>query len=805
MKPTLRWIFGAALVAVLSQVLAADTDITLSQGTAGTWIADWNGETERTDFFQWSLDLHDWHFAPLIEYGAGVKSYGFTSSTDKFFVRLEHAYIPSADPEGDDYDYDGLSNSDEVTLYDTDPLLWDTDGDGLSDDWEIANNLDPRDDGSINPDNGAAGDPDGDGVINLHEYWNGGNPHLSDTDGDGLSDGDELYIYGTSLSEADSDGDGLNDYAEVITYGTDPYSWDTDNDTLSDSDELLIYATNPLKMDSDGDWMDDDWEIANGLDPNNAADGLLDADGDGLANQLEYVFMDKGFDPFVADNTGFPWSDDPDYDGLTTAQEFNTYLTNPRQNDTDGDGLSDGWEIQYGYSALINNDSDANPANDSDADPDGDGLDNATENQIETNPNNSDTDSDCSSDFAEVQGGSNPNNAASTPANPGGTTGGPTTPPPPIVSVQVNFGDHSGSHSEKYRVSLEPLEGDANTQIRYRTNRKFGGTQLETFKVPAGSKYKVTLTHIGTDPKYRDHPRPDYDYTLVFPSLATGSPAIAIASQDPDGILGVHNESDTYFAYGKNATLNIAWLTSETVAKTPTDRARTRLGVGEEVNFKVSPSLTTVTWTTMVGTLDTNTGTPVKLTLDDTTGAAKKVTADYLGQSLVKEFEIVAPTGVGNATVASTISGVVGTAGAGMHLYPVVIAPTDVSFYNVEMLEVGQNATNITGYFTTNTPGSHIGHGADIWFKLDEKNQWPSNYDYATIGSISCPPPWTIAGSFTWDIPAKWKVVSPLATSGEHTITGWNQIFSIQVGGTVSVQKFGHTVTRTISNVSTSY
>ncbi|MEO8615219.1 MAG: binary toxin-like calcium binding domain-containing protein [Luteolibacter sp.] len=806
MNRLLRLVATAAPMALIGlplQAASPESPISLTQGSMGTWNADWDGIANRTYFFQWSFDLVDWHYMPIVEYGTGAKSYGFSSSSDKYFVRLQQAFEPSSDPEGDDYDYDGLSNIDEVTLYDTNPLDWDTDGDGLPDDWEIANGLDPRDDGSIDPANGALGDPDGDGVSNDYEYWYGGNPHSSDTDGDGLSDFDELFTYSTSLYEADTDYDGLTDYDEVNTYGTDPWNWDTDGDDLSDGDEVHTYLTSPTKMDTDGDWMDDDWEIAHGLDPTDAADGLLDADGDGLANQLEYVFMDKGYDPFVANNAAtFPWAEDPDYDGLTTAQEFNTYLTNPRQPDTDGDGLSDGWEISYGYSALINNETDADPTNDPNADPDGDGLDNAAEDQLGTNPTNADTDGDGASDFAEAQGGSNPNNPASTPGNPGGTPGGPATPPPPIISVQVNFGDHSGSHSEKYRVSLEPLEGDANTQKRYRTNRKYGETQTETFKVPAGAKYKVTLTHIGTDPKYRDDPKPDYDYTLEFPSVATGSKAIAVIPEDPDGILGVHDESETYFADGKDATLNIAWLTSETKAQIPTDRARLKFGVGEEINFKVSPVLASATWTKTVGTLDVTTGTKVLLTLDDTTGAAKKVTADYLGQPLEKEFEIFAPTGVDHADIASTINYPIGQASAGMHLSPVVVAPTDVSFYNVQMLEVGQAATAISGYFTVHPPISHVGHGADVWFKLDEKNQWPSTWDYATL--TNWPGPWTQAGAFTWNIPAKWKVVSPLATSSEHTITGWNQVFSIAVGGAITIEKFNHSVTRTTADVITS-
>ena len=42
-----------------------------------------------------------------------------------------------------------------------------------------------------------------------------------DTDGDGLSDADEIDIYGTEINNPDTDGDGLTDYEE-ITQGTNP-------------------------------------------------------------------------------------------------------------------------------------------------------------------------------------------------------------------------------------------------------------------------------------------------------------------------------------------------------------------------------------------------------------------------------------------------------------------------------------------------------------------------------------------------------------------------------------------------------
>jgi Bacterial TSP3 repeat len=49
----------------------------------------------------------------------------------------------------------------------------DSDGDGLPDDWELANGLNPL---SASGDNGASGDPDHDGFTNLQEFLAGTNP-----------------------------------------------------------------------------------------------------------------------------------------------------------------------------------------------------------------------------------------------------------------------------------------------------------------------------------------------------------------------------------------------------------------------------------------------------------------------------------------------------------------------------------------------------------------------------------------------------------------------------------------------------
>lgn len=86
-------------------------------------------------------------------------------------------------------------------------------------------------------------DDDGDGLSNGDEIdlYNT-DPALTDTDGDGLDDGEELDVYGTEPTYADTDLDGVND-GEEVSKGTDPLRFPVTSDT---GDPAPVPTDSPL-------------------------------------------------------------------------------------------------------------------------------------------------------------------------------------------------------------------------------------------------------------------------------------------------------------------------------------------------------------------------------------------------------------------------------------------------------------------------------------------------------------------------------------------------------------------------------
>ena len=179
----------------------------------------------------------------------------------------------------------------------------------------------------------------------------------ADLDGDGLSASEE-FVFATSPNHTDTDGDWLRDGWE-IRHGTDPtkreasLTGDLDGDTLNWRAEATA-GTDPYLADSDGDRVRDDWEVKHHRNPLNASDGLssaADSDHDGYTNEQEWF---AGTDPFdLRSNSGLA--------------------------DTDGDQMPDVWEVLHGLDPVS--------PDDGMLDPDYDGLSNAEEFENGSNPN----------------------------------------------------------------------------------------------------------------------------------------------------------------------------------------------------------------------------------------------------------------------------------------------------------------------------------------------------------------------------------------------------------------------------------
>lgn len=122
-------------------------------------------------------------------------------------------------------------------------------------------------------------DVDSDSVPDKVETVLGLDTAKDDTDGDGLTDYQEITILGTDPAKADTDSDGVSDAdadadkdgltnKEEVLAGTSPVLSDTDGDGLGDAEEKNNYKTNPAAFDTDDDTLSDGEEIKLGLDPN---------------------------------------------------------------------------------------------------------------------------------------------------------------------------------------------------------------------------------------------------------------------------------------------------------------------------------------------------------------------------------------------------------------------------------------------------------------------------------------------------------------------------------------------------------
>jgi len=279
-------------------------------------------------------------------------------------------------------------------------------GDGLPDTWEVENNLDPT-----------TSDSDGDTISDLEEVGRLDSPRNSDeddlldaldldSDEDGQPDSVEAGDDDLLTAAVDSDEDGWPDYRDRdsddddveddtdncrVTENSqqddldedgegDACDLDIDGDGLLNDDEIA-WELDPMNVDSDLDNISDGEEVGDILEP-------FDSDDDGEIDALELDSDDDGIDDI--DEAG---DDSLDTEAVDTDDDGT-----PDYRDTDSDG--DTIEDDTDNCRLVENtdqlDTDDNSEGDAcDNDADGDDVENSEDNcELIANPEQEDFDED---------------------------------------------------------------------------------------------------------------------------------------------------------------------------------------------------------------------------------------------------------------------------------------------------------------------------------------------------------------------------------------------------------------------------
>jgi len=278
-----------------------------------------------------------------------------------------------------------------------------------------------------------------------------------DTDGDGLTDKDEVKVYLTDENNPDTDYDTCSDYDEVNgttspldpndcgPVGDPPFN-DSDFDGLTDDDENNIYYTDPYNSDTDGDTCSDGDEVNSYYtDPNDPYDCGGDPPPPSSCAELggELSVRVNNIDPDTSISLGsvsINGVDNATQEPFPEVYALPSILFNDYYNQAfTGRCCAEITISNVSVSAQYNGSSNYVDVNNSippgtcpnvsvdiawgTVDTDGDGLIDKDEVKIYlTDENNVDTDGDTCSDYDEVYGSTDPNN----PNDCGGGGGGAT-------------------------------------------------------------------------------------------------------------------------------------------------------------------------------------------------------------------------------------------------------------------------------------------------------------------------------------------------------------------------------------------
>ena len=314
-----------------------------------------------------------------------------------------------------------------------------------------------------------------------------------------VSNGTRVIISTNALltllaAEADDDGDGVLNALE-LSLGTNPLSPDSDGDGLTDYQELFVHGTNPLKADTDDDGLPDKWEIDHGLNPL-VNDTALDLDLDGLTNLEEYTYNlthTNQLNPRSAYSGGSSLSD---YEVVKGTFRGTRYYYD-RDDRLVGAEYSKGVSIAYQYDGNGNLVRQATFSRVAETN----GLPvlwrflNGFTNNTPTQSNYGDADNDGWSNYQEWLAGSNPRSAQSTPSqisNPGDNIASLTLPFTPSNFV-VGVGQLDGTGAEEIVLGADGNPGGATNFLIVLTQ---GPTSWSTQRVHVGP-FGITSVAVG--------------------------------------------------------------------------------------------------------------------------------------------------------------------------------------------------------------------------------------------------------------------------------------------------------------------
>ena len=159
---------------------------------------------------------------------------------------------------------------------------------------------------------------------------------LTDTDSDGAPDTcDDACVALGMAADTDDDNDGISDIADAYPLVAIGELTDTDSDGAPDTcDDACVALGMAADTDDDNDGISDELEVANGLDPLNSADAILDADNDGVSNIDEAI---AGSDISIDDQPPVFTSSISDIEVISTGLATLVELVNPTASDVNSD------------------------------------------------------------------------------------------------------------------------------------------------------------------------------------------------------------------------------------------------------------------------------------------------------------------------------------------------------------------------------------------------------------------------------------------------------------------------------------